>query len=552
MKRFVRAMQAVFTRAPTAPQPHSPVDRTLQQRPNPPLDAQLDRNIAHIHHALGEETPDLVVRRIQPAHASNRRAAVCYFENMANTQIVKEFLLEPLLAASRTTPRRLPHHGSRAYIDAIVQLYLPMGDYEIVEARAALIDKLLSGKVVLLFDGCPHAGVFEARAYPTRGIEEPPGEKVLRGPRDGFNESIRDCVSLIRRRNKSEELRIEPMRIGRRSKTDVALVYFKDVANDAMLDEARRRLGMLDIDTLTSASDLAQFIEESPHSPFPTHGLTERPDLLQRLLAEGRLAIVVDGSPQVLFVPHLFYDNFLTAEDLITRVPYASLVKMFRLIGTFVALTLPSVYIAITTFHHEVLPTDLAITVAAAREGVPFPAFVEALIMEIVIEIIREGSGRLPGPLGQTIGIVGALILGEAAITAGLVSPLLVIVVALTTLANFIIPNSSAAQGIRVLRFPFMIAAGVIGLPGLSAALIVLSIHLVGLHSFGIPYMTPWAPLRGRDLIETVFKKPVWAFSRRPTWLHTQDSVQQGEVYLRDWNAPVQRRQAPDRQRGDD
>ena len=336
-------------------------------------------------------------------------------------------------------------------------------------------------------------------------------------------------------RMKTGTLRLDSFRIGRISKTDGAVIYLDGIANPALVGEVKERIQSLDVDLVEDNSILELLIQDHPMTIFPTTFFTERPDLVSSALGEGRVGILMENSPSCLIVPVNFFDFFKTAEDNYLRWPFTSFIRLARLAAGIVSLWAPAVYVAITTFHQEMLPTPLALNIAAARANVPFPAFVEVFIMELILELILESGVRLPAPEGQTIGIVGAIVLGEAAVTAQLVSPLLVIVVAVSSIASFVVPLFVVERGVRLLRFPIMILGASMGLYGIMAGMAAVVAVQCALTSFGQPYMIPVAPFDPEALKDLIVRMPPWKSDMRPKWLHTGNKRRQGQI-VRDWS----------------
>jgi spore germination protein KA len=306
------------------------------------------------------------------------------------------------------------------------------------------------------------------------------------------------------------------MKIGSVSKTDVSIVYIKGIAKDEIVKEIRSRLDRIEIDSILESGYIEQLIEDQSMTTFPTLYHTERPDMVAGNLLEGRVAIVVNGTPFVLLAPTVFIQFFQSVEDYYGRADIATALRFLRILIFFISIIGPASYIAGTTFHQEMIPTQLLIAIAAQRETVPFPAFIEALIMEVAFEILREAGVRMPRAVGSAISIVGALVIGQAAVQAGIVSPAMVIVVAITAIANFATPAFAIAISARLLRFIFMVAAATFGFYGIMLGILLLAVHLTSIRSFGVPYLAPMAPLIPANLGDTIVRLPMWAQKTRP------------------------------------
>ncbi|KKM11411.1 hypothetical protein SY88_08800 [Clostridiales bacterium PH28_bin88] len=489
------------------------------------LSRGLAANLRQVRSILGD-SPDIVVREFDIGVHPPVRAALVFVDGLAGKPSVHEHIMKSLmLDASRTGTVEKQSPGLS--MADIKESLLTMADVKEEPDLQKIIHGVLSGDTALLVDGFPVALVVVTRGWESRGISEPITEGAVRGPRDGFVETLRTNTALLRRRIKSPDLRFETMPVGRATRTDVTIAYIKDIVNEGVLAEVRRRLGRIDTDSVLESGYLEEFLRDHPYTPFPLIEYSERPDKIAAALLEGRVAILVDGTPFVLVVPAVFLQFFQASEDYYTLYHFGTLLRWGRFMGFLFTLYLPSLYIAVTTIHHELLPTSLALTIAGAREGVPYPALVEALLMELAFEALREAGIRLPRPVGQAVSIVGALIIGDAAVRAGLVSPAMVIVVAFTGIASFSVPSYKLIYSLRMLRFPMMTIAAVLGLPGIMMASVILLAHLVSLRSFGVPYLSPVAPFSRRDLKDILIRAPWWAMRTRPESIGSSNQVRQ-------------------------
>lgn len=378
-----------------------------------------------------------------------------------------------------------------------------------------LVQAILGGGVVLLQERSPIVQVVQMQGGEQRSIKEPEGERVIRGPREGFVESIRTNTALIRRRLKTASLRIHPYQIGELTQTTVNLLWITGVAPPELVREVQGRLSMVQLDAVMDSGYIEELIEDRWYSPFPQLLYTERPDIVVANLVEGRVVLMVDGSPVALVMPAVLSSFMQANEDYFDRFYMVSALRLLRYLFLLAALALPSVYIAATTFQTQLFPTPLFESLAGLRESVPFSALLEATLMELVFEVMREAGLRLPSALGQAISIVGALVIGDAATRAGLVSPMMVIVVAITGIANFMIPRYNFGVPIRLLRFLLMILSGLLGMIGLGCGLSAILLHLCSLKSFGVPYLTPIAPWDWRSMLDYLIRAPHKILQRR-------------------------------------
>ncbi|MEG6513313.1 spore germination protein [Desulforamulus ruminis] len=485
--------------------------------------SSLQKNLDQITRILGQNI-DLVKRNFFLGQEQPLEAAVLYIDNLIDPPLLDRNIMEPLLA---------PALNYRSGIHLLKILteggLISRAEMKQFTAFDNIISSLLTGEVILLVDSFPRAFVISCKGYKTRDIPQPSLENSVRGPRDAFIEALPINISLIRKRLPSPNLVVETLKIGKISDTSVALLYIKNIASQGLVAEVRKRLERIDIDVILESGYLEHFIKDNPYSPFPQMLVTERPDRVVGNLAEGRVAILTDNTPLALVVPGELLSLLQHPEDYYANFYYSTLIRWLRYLAFFAALTLPSLYIAITNFHQEMIPTTLFISIAAARQGVPFPAFLEALLMEAAFETLREAGIRLPGPVGQAVSIVGALVIGQAAVQANIVSPLMVMVVAFTGIATFTIPQYNFAITLRMLRFPLMISAAFLGLFGVMIGLLAILLHLCSLRSFGVPYLSPLAPLNWQELKDTLIMAPQWARTKRPAELVQQNDQMMGQ-----------------------
>lgn len=453
---------------------------------------------------------DFVTRTISVDH--EKKLLLVYIDGLIDTKSLEEGLLKPLLF--RGLPTGLSHIDSLGQV--LEQEIFSITQVKSVSNFSELVDGILKASVGIMVDGEVNAIIADLKGFEKRGIEEPQTEVVIRGPRDGFTETIRTNTTLIRRRIKSPKLKFEAYSLGEYSKTDVAISYIEGLAQDSLIKEVHQRISRIQIDGILESEFIEEFIEDFPFSPFPQIYNTERPDVVAANLLEGKVAIFVDNTPFVLIVPMTFWGSLQAAEDYYERFIYSTFVRIIRFILLNISQFLPSIYVALTTYHPGLIPTTLLVSVAAAREGVPFPAIIEAIIMELVFEGLREAGIRLPKPVGSAVSIVGALVIGQAAVQAGIVSAPMVIVVATTGIASFAIPRYNFGTAFRMIRFALLLLAGMFGLYGIVLGFIAITIHLVNLRSFGVPYFSPFAPQNLSDLKDVIIRVPKWAYNYRP------------------------------------
>lgn len=487
-----------------------------------PLSASLEANIRHIKEETGE-SQDIVIRQIH--FGEDHKLSACFFftEGLTDTGGLHQSVLEPLMIFLKERDWKNFDTAPEERLSFIEQSLLPIGGVSKIENFDELFTFMLSGEVIFLMQGFKKGFRISLKSWKDRGIPETEG--VVRGPRETFNETMRINTALLRRKINNPRLRLEGKTIGDITKTQISVMFIDGIVNKGVLDEVRQRLDKIDIDGILESGYIEELIQDEAYSPFPTIHHTEKPDVVAAALLEGRVAIIVDGTPIVLLVPALFNQFFQAAEDYYERSLISSLIRILRFVCLFISLLAPAVYIAITTFHQEMVPTPLLVNLMVQREAVPFPAFVEAFLMELVFEILREAGVRLPKAVGQTVSFVGALVIGQAAVEAGIVSAGMVIVVAITAISSFVIPAYNMSIALRILRFILMMIAAGFGLYGVMIGLIVIVLHLCSIRSFGIPYMTPYGPYISSEFKDSIVRMPHWMMDKRPVSMVSQDVV---------------------------
>lgn len=465
---------------------------------------------------------DIIIREFAFGKEMQVSAMLLYIDGMTDKELINQSIIKPLMYDCRFICEEQPADES---IEDISATLLSVGEVKEINSMNEVLDSCMSGDTILLINGFEKALVISTREWANRGVQEPAAENVVRGPREGFTETLRINTSLLRRKIKNPDLVIESMDIGKRTKTNVCIAYLKGVINPKLLDEIRKRLNRIDTDAILESGYIEQYIQDAPNSIFPTIANTEKPDVVAAKILEGRAAIFVDGTPFVLTVPMVFIESFQTAEDYYTRHLFASVLRALRFVAYLMTILTPALYVAALTYHPELIPTPLLITLAASEEGLPFPLFLEITIMLIIFEILKEAGIRLPRPVGQAISIVGALVVGQAAVAAGIVSDFTVIVIAVTAVSSFVV--SSQMDSATILRYIMLLLAGVMGGFGIVMGLIGVLSHLVTLRSFGTPYLSPLAPLVKRDLKDVFIRAPLWDMITRPKHFGIQDIKRQ-------------------------
>ena len=497
---------------------------------------------------------DVVIRDFSlTANDKEYTAFLIYLDGMVDSTSINDFILKPLMLRNRAntynaTPfRSLPNKQSvkiRKVPKINLEKYiynklLPQNAVRRKESFEDLIPDINAGNCILFVDTISIAFSVETKGFKSRSIGEPSNEIVVHGSQEAFVEVIRTNTSILRRLSNTEDLVIESLNVGKISKTQVAVCYLKNIANADLVSEVKFRINNLDVDSLLSSGQLEQLIQDN-NSTFPQVLSTERPDKAVNHLFEGRIVVIVNGSPYVLVVPGVLVDFIGSPEDLNLKHQYSNILRIVRIIAVFFALLLPGLYIAITGYHQELIPTPLLFAIASSRESVPFPIIFEIIIMEISFELIREAGLRVPSPIGPTIGIVGALILGEAAVSAGIVSPILIIIVAITGICSFAVPDYSLGFTLRFLRFIFLILGYIAGFLGIALGIFVCTCLLVNLHSFGASYTAPYVPDGSKDTRSSFFVKPIWKREKRSDFLSTKKPYDEEPISMK-WKKPQRR-----------
>lgn len=446
-------------------------------------------------------------------------AAIIFVNCLTDRELIDQHILRALMS--------LRNHEVIITKSFLINQVLSVSQIAEVDTVEGLIPKVLTGFTALLIDGMSEAILIATLNSKSRSIEEPISEALVRGPRAGFNESLSDNTALLRRHGENDSMAFMSMQVGSRAKKELIIAYIKDVAAPELVEEVRRRINKIDIDNLPESGYVEQLIEDDYLSPFPQVQSTERPDRVIGALMEGRVAILLDGTPFALIAPVTFSMLLQSPEDYYERWMVGSLLRILRFFAALVALLAPALYISFISFHPGLIPTKLAISIVGARVGVPFSSLVEALIMEIAIEILREAGLRLPKPIGPAMGIVGGLIIGEAAVQAGIVSPILVIVVAVTAISSFAIPQYNAGIALRMLRFLAMFCAAAFGMYGVVLFFLLLCAHIVKLKSFGVPYASPAVPYRVSDWKDFIIRMPTFMMKKRPEMMDTKNGMRQ-------------------------
>lgn len=460
-----------------------------------------------------------VVREFIIGEGKGISAAIIYIDGMINKDIIDKDILRPLMIYLKKDISSEPN-----VLEYLIKRYIPMSNTLIETEIEKAYFNLKRGKTILLIDNVPQFAILDTTAGLTRDIQEPSNETAVRGSREGFVENIETNVSLLKRKIKDKNLAVELMELGRRTQTDLAIVYIKDVVDNDILKEVRKRLQLIDVDGVVATGQIEQFIEDSPSAMFSQIFGSERPDVIAAHILEGRIAIILDGTPYVITVPAMLAGFFQTVEDYYLRTMVANSIRLVRISGILLAIYLPAVYVILTKFNPELIPIKLAISVVKSREQIALTPFLAIISMIIVVELLREGGLRLPTKIAQTLSVVGGFIIGNAALDAKLVAPTTLLVVGVSTIATFVIPNYNISLSIRLVSIIFLLLSNFLGLLGIAAGTFLLLVHMLSMESFGVPYLNTVNANTFRDFITRV---PLWKMNQRPSSIPHNDPVRQ-------------------------
>lgn len=470
----------------------------------------IEENIANIKSKFGNAS-DLFSNFSKFENKEGYRYVIVYINTLVDSNTMNE------LSIDFKDFFKLEHNicKSKDYTDILFNYFSGFKKCSQGHEYTQVYDELVSGSVVILVEGCIKFLSIKIKTGQARAIEEPTSQTIIRGPKEGFTENIDVNIGLIRKRICNKDLRVENLSLGSVTNTTVSLIYIEGIAKDEIIQEIKKRLSKIRIDGVFEGGYIEELIKDDRYSIFPTFMNSEKPDSVAAALLEGRVAILVDGTPYSLTAPALFVEFFQVSEDYYHNYVVSTSIRIIRFAALLLTLLVPATYVALITFHQEIIPTTLLISIAAQREGVPFPALIEALLMETTFEILREAGIRMPKAIGSAISIVGALVLGQAAVEAGIISAVMVIIVSITAISSFAIPSYEMSNAIRLIRFTLMFMAGILGLYGVFMSLIVLVFHLCKLKSIGVPYLTPIAPKIKRGNHDTIFRFPLWSMKYR-------------------------------------
>ncbi len=470
---------------------------------------------------------DIVIREI--TMKEGRRAFIVFIDGMVSTDMVDLAVIKTLLEIPYFSDGELYNAESE-----IIDKFVAHSQAATSNSMDMIFEEINFGSCAVFVDGFTKGFILDVRDWGHRSIDKPENEQSIYGPQEAFAEMLRNNTALVRKIIKSEKLIAEGVKIGKESKTRGVMLYISDIANPDLVDEVRRRINGINMDYVISIEEVSMMMEDETFS-MTTHFLeTERPDRVARALTEGRVALILNGSPHVLIMPTNIFELTHAVSDDYLRIPYANMARIIRIIAILFSVLLPGLYLAITLFHQEIIPTYLLYSISASRENVPFPSIVELLLMDLSFEMIREAGLRMPGPIGSTLGIVGGLILGQAAVSAKIVSPIMIIVIAITGIGSFATADYSLSWSFRVMRLVFIALASIMGFYGIAIGIFIYSLALGAQKSFGVPVIEPTPKINSRSMANAIFVNPIWRREKRPGFLYTKDDKQEPKI-SRSW-----------------
>ncbi|APC42586.1 spore germination protein [Clostridium estertheticum] len=477
----------------------------------------LNGNIDLIRNGLGKQSP-IVVKHFYIGSDQPLEAAIIYINGIADKDIIDRDILNPLMI----------HIGEnlngRANIgDYLCKRYISMSNTLVESDLNGVVNHLKRGKTAVLINGALEVIIADTTGGVQRAIMEPMNETAAKGPRDGFVENLEVNISLIRRKVKDKNLNIELFNVGSRLQSDLAMVYIEDIVDKHVLEELKKRIEAIDLDAVLSAGKLEQYIEDYAYTVFPQAYSTERPDRAIGNMLEGRIVLIIEGTPMVLVYPAIFMQFFQAVEDYTERTVVSSFVRLLRILAAIIVITLPSIYLTLIKFNVELIPIKFVTPIVQSRVGIALTPFLEITAMELVVEFLREGGLRLPTKIAQTLSLVGGIIIGDTAIQSKMVSPTTLLIVGITVITTFLIPNYDMSLSIRMLRFPMLVLANIMGIFGIAVGWFLILVHLSSLDSLGVPYFE----FHKNDMKDTFIRAPLWKMNKRPEGIPNSDPIRQ-------------------------
>jgi len=514
-----------FKSKQTAVTNDSPQNQAKETIPDTKLPAALKEKMQMLTPYL-QKGADIIIRPFFIEGEPPLEAVSIHLNKIINDETLNQDILRHLMFNCRR--ESILERGADNLVETIYKTSITATQISKLDTLAALVHAIFDGLTVLMFDGVREVLVIDIHGGEFRSIDVPPAEQTMRGSREGFIERLDINIALVRRRLKDPNLVVEKTIIGRRTRTQVGILYIDDVADPQIVSEVKKRIDQMDLDGIVASGYVEQFIEDSPTSIFPQVFITERPDKMAAMLLEGRIGIIVDNTPLAFTAPALFVQFIQAPEDYYEKTFFSNYIRILRYIALLIAISFPAFYIALLSYQPELIPYDLLISFSRARTQVPFPVIIEALVMEIIIQLVIEAGLRLPQQIGQTVGVVSGIILGQAAISAKLASPIVILIISISIICTYALPSASMVLTTRLLRLPLMLLAATFGLFGIAFGWFVVQAHLIGLESVGVPYFAPLAPMRYPDLKDSIIRTFMKKMNQRPVSVPMQDRKRQG------------------------
>ncbi len=485
---------------------------------NTPVSTNLKENESYIRTSC-EKCADIIIRPMRLGKEKKVECLVVYLEVAVNNMMLTDSVIGKLINHFW----EIPSDQMKEFLE---YNSLGISDVKELPTMEEAMAAMLAGNAIFFMDGFDKAVKISSKGYPGMNVSQAEAEKVLRGSREGFTDSVKTNSALVRKRLRDTCMKVEELQVGVRSHTTVQLLYIEDLARKDILQDIKSRLASFAIDGVLDSGVIEQLTEEVWYSPFPQFQTTERPDRAAMEILNGRIVLLCDNTPMALLLPTTFHSFMVSSEDQYNRFEMVSFLRLLRYLAMLAATLLPGLYLATIRFHTQILPTNLILSFAEARAGVPFSSVVELLFLELSFELIREAGVRMPGSLGNAIGIVGGLIIGQAAVSANLVSPIVVMIVALTALGSLAIPSEEFSSPFRLLKYLFLFSGGFLGIYGIVLGIYLVVSHLAGLLSFHIPYLTPFVhkgSAKGQG--DGILRMPIWKMQNRPVYTQPEEKL---------------------------
>ncbi|MEH6995284.1 spore germination protein [Neobacillus drentensis] len=474
-----------------------------------PLSENVEENIKRLEIELGN-SDDLSIRRLRVA---TKNVAILHIEGIVDEQSINENVISPIIQLHKETPS---FKTVNDIADKMVQI-ISVPSIKFILVFSELLDSILAGNTVILIDDSSKAITLGTKKIQSRSITEPTTQTVIKGPKDSFTENLSTNISLVRSRIQNAKLRLKSTKVGSVTKTDVGIMYIEGIADHNIVMEAMSRINKIKIDSILEANYIEEAIRDNRRTLFPLMQSSERPDVVAANLLEGKIAIIIQGTPFVLILPVILIQFFQSPEDYYENNVFSSFLRLIRIGSFLLNMYASAIYLALITHHQGLIPTTLMVTLMAQRERVPFPAIIELLLMELAFEVLREAGVRMPRAIGPAVSIVGALILGQAAVEAGFVSAAIVIIVATSAINSFTLPNTNIVNTARGLRFLLIFCSAFIGFYGILLLTLCILVHLCSLRSFGVPYVAPFAPFRMGAQKDSLIRFPITSLNMNHT-----------------------------------